>query len=146
MQQTRVIEKMMAVPNQIWDSIIARAAENNSVLQDPEIIKQLGHILKINVRGCSAIGHPFVAQVRQTRLPRVELTSLTHLICHSQQHPLILTVPLPQLGRIYMDMLNLYKCLSENISQAVALSGTYVDVHTHTHTHTHTLLPVALPS
>ena len=64
-QQTRVIEKMMAVPNQIWDSIITRAAENSSVLQDPEIIKQLGHILKINVRGCTAIGHPFVAQVRQ---------------------------------------------------------------------------------
>ena len=31
-----------------------------------------------------------------------------------------------------MDMLNLYKCLSENISQAVALSGTYVHTHTHT--------------
>ena len=28
-----------------------------------------------------------------------------------------------------MDMLNLYKCLSENISQAVALSGTYVHTH-----------------
>ena len=62
-QQARVIEKMMAVPNQIWDSIIARAAENSSVLQDPEIIKQLGHILKINVRGSTSIGHPFVAQV-----------------------------------------------------------------------------------
>ena len=88
-QQVKLLEKMMAVPNQIWDSIINRAAENQQVLQDIDIIKQLGHILKINVRSCTSTGHPFVAQ----------------------------------LGRIYMDMLNLYKCLSENISQAVALSG-----------------------
>jgi len=28
-----------------------------------------------------------------------------------------------QLGKIYLDMLNVYKCLSENISQAVTLHG-----------------------
>ena len=34
-----------------------------SVLQDLETIKQLGHILKTNVRACTAVGHPFVVQV-----------------------------------------------------------------------------------
>ena len=63
-----------------------------SVLQDHEAIKQLGHILKTNVRACTAVGHPFVIQ----------------------------------LGRIYLDMLNVYKVLSENISSAVALNGTYI--------------------
>ena len=28
-----------------------------------------------------------------------------------------------QLARIYLDMLNVYKCLSENISNAVAVGG-----------------------
>ena len=28
-----------------------------------------------------------------------------------------------QLGRIYLDMLNVYKVLSENISTAIALNG-----------------------
>ena len=34
------------------------------MLQDHETIKQLGHILKTNVRACTAVGHPFVIQVR----------------------------------------------------------------------------------
>ena len=34
-----------------------------SVLQDQEHIKQLGHILKTNVRACTAVGHPFMIQV-----------------------------------------------------------------------------------
>ena len=45
------------------------------VLKDQEAVKQLGSILKTNVRACKALGHPFVVQ----------------------------------LGRIYLDMLNVYK-------------------------------------
>merc|ERR1712241_381854 len=51
--------------------------------------KQLGSILKTNVRACKALGHPFVMQ----------------------------------LGRIYLDMLNVYKVMSENISTATSLNG-----------------------
>lgn len=90
--QERLIEKYMSLPNEIWDSIIQRATGELSVLQDHEAIKQLGHILKTNVRACTAVGHPFVIQ----------------------------------LGRIYLDMLNVYKVLSENISSAVALNGELV--------------------
>lgn len=52
-------------------------------------MRQLGSILKTNVRACKAVGHPFVVQ----------------------------------LGRIYLDMLNVYKCLSENISSAIQTNG-----------------------
>eukprot|EP00731_Ephydatia_muelleri_P027685 Em0019g558a len=90
--QERLIEKYMSLPNEIWDSIIARATSDLQVLQDHDTIKQLGHILKTNVRACTAVGHPFVIQ----------------------------------LGRIYLDMLNVYKVLSENISTAVALNGELV--------------------
>ncbi len=73
------------------------------MLQDHETIKQLGHILKTNVRACMAVGHPFVTQ----------------------------------LGRVYLDMLNVYKVLSENISSAVALNG-------QSHSHACTLLHVCV--
>ena len=59
------------------------------ILKDAETVRQLGSILKTNVRACKAVGHPFVVQ----------------------------------LGRIYLDMLNVYKCLSENISAAIQTNG-----------------------
>lgn len=67
----------------------AFVVQNVDILKDPETVKQLGSILKTNVRACKAVGHPFVIQ----------------------------------LGRIYLDMLNVYKCLSENISAAIQTNG-----------------------
>lgn len=32
-------------------------------LREEELVKQLGSILKTNVRACKAVGHPFVVQV-----------------------------------------------------------------------------------
>ncbi|KAM3863146.1 exportin-1 [Diretmus argenteus] len=89
--QEHLIEKYMLLPNQVWDSIIQQATKNVDILKDPETVKQLGSILKTNVRACKAVGHPFVIQ----------------------------------LGRIYLDMLNVYKCLSENISAAIQTNGGY---------------------
>lgn len=90
--QARLIEKYMSLPNEIWDTVINRATDDLTALGEHETIKQLGHILKTNVRACTAVGHPFVIQ----------------------------------LGRIYLDMLNVYKVLSGNISNAVAVGGEMV--------------------
>ncbi|KAG8123036.1 hypothetical protein E2320_018422, partial [Naja naja] len=90
--QEHLIEKYMLLPNQVWDSIIQQATKNVDILKDSETVKQLGSILKTNVRACKAVGHPFVIQ----------------------------------LGRIYLDMLNVYKCLSENISAAIQANGEMV--------------------
>lgn len=87
--QEKLIEKYMYLPNQVWDDIINQATKNVEVLKEPDAVKQLGNILKTNVRACKAVGHPYVAQ----------------------------------LGRIYLDMLNVYKVMSENISAAIALNG-----------------------
>ena len=76
-QQETLIEKYMQLLNQVWDDIINQASKNVDVLKDQEAVKQLGSILKTNVRACKALGHPFVSQ----------------------------------LGRIYLDMLNVYKVL-----------------------------------
>ncbi|XP_077866004.1 exportin-1 [Saccoglossus kowalevskii] len=90
--QEHLIEKYMMLPNQVWDGIIQQASKNVDILREPEIVKQLGSILKTNVRACKAVGHPFVVQ----------------------------------LGRIYLDMLNIYKCMSENISGAISTNGEIV--------------------
>ena len=87
--QEKLIVKYMSLPNQIWEGIINKASRDITVLTEQEFIKQLAHILKTNVRACTAIGHQFITQ----------------------------------LGRIYMDMLNIYKVLSENISQAITAKG-----------------------
>lgn len=73
----------------IWIADILPLSQNVDILKDSETVKQLGSILKTNVRACKAVGHPFVIQ----------------------------------LGRIYLDMLNVYKCLSENISAAIQTNG-----------------------
>ncbi|KAA8593140.1 hypothetical protein FQN60_018595 [Etheostoma spectabile] len=75
--QELLIEKYMLLPNQVWDSIIQQATKNVDILKDAETVRQLGSILKTNVRACKAVGHPFVVQ----------------------------------LGRIYLDMLNVYKSM-----------------------------------
>lgn len=37
--------------------------QNVDILRTEEVIKQLGSILKTDVRACKAVGHPFVVQV-----------------------------------------------------------------------------------
>lgn len=40
------------------------SVQNVDVLKDPEVVKQLGNILKTNVRACKSLGHPYMLQVR----------------------------------------------------------------------------------
>ena len=61
--QEMLIDKYMSLPNQVWDSVISQASASVDILKDPEVIKQLGNILKTNVRGCKSLGHPYVKQV-----------------------------------------------------------------------------------
>lgn len=63
--QEHLIEKYMTLPNQVWDSMIQHATKNVDILKDPATVKQLGSILKTNVRACKAVGHNFVLQVLQ---------------------------------------------------------------------------------
>lgn len=87
--QDQLVEKYMHLPNVVWDSIIAQATSECNTLKEQEVVKQLGNILKTNVRACRALGYPYVNQ----------------------------------LGRIYLDMLNVYKVMSSNISEAIAQHG-----------------------
>ena len=73
----------------VWDAIISQASKNVEFLKDLQAVKQLGNILKTNVRACKALGHPYVHQ----------------------------------LGKIYLDMLNVYKVQTWSISKPAISPG-----------------------
>jgi exportin-1 len=87
--QETLIRELMAPANQAWDAIIAQANEDPSILQDTDVIKVIGNIMKTNVAACSSIGGYFY----------------------------------PQLMRIYLDMLSMYRAVSQMISESVVRDG-----------------------
>ncbi|KAF2004834.1 hypothetical protein P154DRAFT_616597 [Amniculicola lignicola CBS 123094] len=87
--QERLIHELMLLPNQAWDNIIAQANQDPTSLQDNEIIKIVGNIMKTNVAACNSIGSYFY----------------------------------PQIGRIYFDMLTMYRATSQLIDEAVKRDG-----------------------
>jgi exportin-1 len=87
--QERLIADLMALPNSAWDNIIAQANQNPACLQDSEVIKIVGNIMKTNVAACGSIGSYFY----------------------------------PQIGRIYFDMLTMYRASSQLIDEAVQREG-----------------------
>eukprot|EP00039_Didymoeca_costata_P002026 m.57045 g.57045 ORF g.57045 m.57045 type:complete len:1070 (+) comp11077_c0_seq2:252-3461(+) len=84
--RANLVNGLMDPPNQSWKAIIARAAENHAVLQDPQTIENLINILKTNVAACSSIGNDFIHQ----------------------------------LHNIYIEVLTLYRTMSEFISSVFA--------------------------
>ncbi|KAF9500336.1 hypothetical protein BDN71DRAFT_1440340 [Pleurotus eryngii] len=88
-QQEKLIAKLMELPNNAWDSLMAQAAQNMDVLSSSDNIKILSNVLKTNVSACTSIGSFY----------------------------------LPQIGRVFLDMLGLYKAVSGIISESVAKDG-----------------------
>ncbi|KAJ2779699.1 Karyopherin transporter, partial [Coemansia interrupta] len=87
--QAELIKGLMRPSNELWDTLVQRAGSDIKVLEDLNVVKQLGNILRTNVSACGAIGKGFISQI----------------------------------GRIYIDMLGLYKAVSEIISACVAREG-----------------------
>ncbi|KAJ2352369.1 Karyopherin transporter, partial [Coemansia sp. RSA 2618] len=87
--QTALISGLMKPYNDVWNNLVQKVGENINVLEDVNVVKQLGNILRVNVSACGAIGKGFISQV----------------------------------GNIYIDMLGLYKAVSEIISSCVARDG-----------------------
>ncbi|KAF8968380.1 CRM1 C terminal-domain-containing protein [Flammula alnicola] len=88
-QQEKLIAKLMDLPNNAWDSLMAQAALNMDVLSSTDNIKILANVLKTNVSACTSIGSFY----------------------------------LPQLGRIFLDMLGLYKAVSGIVSETIQKEG-----------------------
>ncbi|VEL14535.1 unnamed protein product [Protopolystoma xenopodis] len=61
--QAKEIEQLFMLLNQIWDSILSRAASDMDSLKDIEVVKQLCSILKTNYSACKSLGQPYLVQV-----------------------------------------------------------------------------------
>ncbi|KAJ1959604.1 Karyopherin transporter, partial [Dipsacomyces acuminosporus] len=87
--QSDLIVGLMKPANEVWDGLVQQASQNINILEDLNVVKQLGNVLRTNVSACGAVGKGFISQI----------------------------------GRIYIDMLGLYKAVSEIISASVAKDG-----------------------
>jgi len=68
--------KLMEVPNQMWNEILYQAGRSLEFLQQPDIIKQIGNILKLNVRACSSMGPCFLSQMSRIYLDMLNVYKL----------------------------------------------------------------------
>ena len=62
-QQTKLIEKYMQLPNDVWNTIISEAKKSVDCLKDPEVVSNILNILKTNIRASKALGAPYVNQL-----------------------------------------------------------------------------------
>ncbi|KAJ7613138.1 CRM1 C terminal-domain-containing protein [Roridomyces roridus] len=87
--QERLIQSLMELPNNAWDSLMLQASQSLDVLSNLDNVKVLSNVLKTNVYACTSIGSFY----------------------------------LPQVARIFVDMLGLYKTVSATISETIAKEG-----------------------
>ncbi|THG98585.1 hypothetical protein EW026_g3626 [Hermanssonia centrifuga] len=62
-QQEKLISKLMELPNNAWDSLMAQAAQSMDVLSSMDNIKILANVLKTNVAACTSIGTFYLPQI-----------------------------------------------------------------------------------
>jgi exportin-1 len=73
-QQTKLIDKYMQLPNDVWNTIIVEAKKSVDCLKEPEIVSNILNILKTNIRASKALGPPYVHQVGRSRPRSLLLT------------------------------------------------------------------------
>lgn len=88
-QRQRLVERVMALPNTMWQRVMANAAASLDELKKPETVREVQRIVRTNVCCCTSVGGAFIKQM----------------------------------GRTYLDMLNVYKAYSEYISHTVSTAG-----------------------
>lgn len=90
-KQEVLLESLMQYTQQDWNEILNLANKDPSNLQDYEVIRTIGFIIKANERVAFSLGHPYY----------------THL------------------AKIFLELLQVYKLYSENISFVIANNSTY---------------------
>jgi exportin-1 len=86
-----LLESLMQYTQQDWNEILNMANRDPSNLQDYEVIRTIGFIIKANERVAFSLGHPYY----------------THL------------------AKIFLELLQVYKLYSENISYVIANNPSY---------------------
>ena len=63
--QAQLVERAMALPNSVFDTIVSQAVQNVGILSQLEPIRQLANILRTNTRFCQNLGDPYLFQLRR---------------------------------------------------------------------------------
>ncbi|KAG9304016.1 hypothetical protein G9A89_005926 [Geosiphon pyriformis] len=71
--QERLIKSLMEQPNMAWDQRINEISQNLALLDVPDNVKMLGHILKTNVAACSSIGAGYLIQLERIYFALLQL-------------------------------------------------------------------------
>ncbi|KAJ2626943.1 Karyopherin transporter, partial [Coemansia sp. RSA 1290] len=53
--QAQLISGLMKPYNDIWNNLVQKVGENINVLEDLNVVKQLGNVLRVNVSACGAV-------------------------------------------------------------------------------------------
>lgn len=112
--QANLIDRLMSLPNQIWDETIQAIKVNPEALKDVECLKQFVNVLRANHRACISLGNVYVHQVH---------SFLDMALSMRITWQLYSLLALLQLKRNFYDMLQLYNLLSQSISQALMMGG-----------------------
>lgn len=62
-EQQKLIQRLMQLPNNTWDDICRRAANDYSILGEIDVLKQIANLLKTNTAACRSIGGTFAVQL-----------------------------------------------------------------------------------
>ena len=62
-QQTKLIDKYMQLPNDVWNTIISEAKKSVDCLKEADVVSNILNILKTNIRAAKALGAPYVHQL-----------------------------------------------------------------------------------
>ncbi|VEU21071.1 DEKNAAC101996 [Brettanomyces naardenensis] len=61
--RTRLLAKLMHLPNVAWHTVVRQAGDDPDLLSNPEIVKIIANILKTNVAVCEPLGPGFAPQL-----------------------------------------------------------------------------------
>jgi len=62
-QRDALLAKLMELPNQMWQDIMAQAGHDINLLKDQAVMKNIVNIIKTNERVVVALGHPYTSQL-----------------------------------------------------------------------------------
>lgn len=64
-QQTKLIDKYMQLPNDVWNSVLNEAKKSVDCLKEAEVVQNILNVLKTNIRAAKALGAPYVHQFQK---------------------------------------------------------------------------------
>ncbi|ORE03750.1 nuclear export factor CRM1 [Rhizopus microsporus var. microsporus] len=78
--QEKLITKFMSIPNMLWQNAILSVKNSSTILKQPQQVKVLTNILKVNIAACSSIGHGYISQLGVIYSDMLELYHTAEMI------------------------------------------------------------------